>query len=115
MPVDLKQLHSRKLNATDLNKEARYLADQFLDDTTKQPIRVGDGVSVGGFNTDIDARNFLSRHLRPALDILEKECGWGKNSRTKTGKRAATVKTHPPRPDEEDPTKFEIWIERIRE
>jgi hypothetical protein len=118
-------LHRRKLSAEEIStssnsavkkairaKNIKDLAEQFLDPETKElDIEVGGAVAVGEWDNAADAKNFVSRHLPDAIEILIKEHGWS-DLKTSNNRRAIMFSTevHPIDGTE----KYEVWIFRTK-
>jgi hypothetical protein len=125
MSANVPRLKRRKLSAEEIEKSSnkaikkalkekafKDLAEQFIDPETKQiDIAVGEAIAVGEWNNAADAKNFISRHLPGAMEILINDYGWP-DLKAANGKRAAMVSSevHPI----DGTGKFEVWIFRTK-
>ena len=123
MSIDLSKLTSKILEPEEVqatqkfgkNASKRWLANQFIDQTTGKSIQVGQGIKIGPFEDETEAKNFLSRNISAAVDILVEEQGWGK-TKTSGGHRASQTKSEirPIPASNGDKQQYEIWIVHIK-
>jgi hypothetical protein len=125
MPISTNSLKSRKLPREESYKSSqkavkkaqeasdnRWLAEQFIDPETKEPIiDIGEAIAIGGFEDEVTGKNWVTRHMPGAVEILAKETKWVEST-TKNGRRPVTysIETHP----EDGTGTFEVWIFRTK-